>query len=328
MELPAAKELRLKREAHKVYRWLRFSPLLTIPMMLWWLLVSYDSVAATAAFLPLIVHIPLLAWGSSPNRFVKRHAQQGMMLVVLRALCALYVLNTAYDDSKSALFYFLLLNGSLWYFGSRWGYQQVARGACWLMSRRGEQDHLLSSRDYDELETLIAAEEEGTLPRLENGVPKTQAAPAVRRPPRETLAWLKMLEDKGTFDRQRAAAALGRVAESDEAIIRALQYAVNRDPNPYVRAAAEKALLAPVHQAFLAAPPSAPPPAAPARGSQPAPVVGGAPAERYRAGKAALAAGKRREAVEHFAAAFRDGNAAARKKALAQLEELGAVEVF
>jgi hypothetical protein len=154
-----------KNTARRLYAWLLLSPCVTLPLFLY---LIYSLEASTInegvliALIPLIFHLPLLLGLTSKSTFVLRHMQQGILLVALRAGIASLVVNMgSYSDNGWLLF--LLGNGSLWLFGSIWGWNQVYRGECWLMKQKGEtlvtkaeelrealspQTHLERSREF------------------------------------------------------------------------------------------------------------------------------------------------------------------------------------
>jgi len=129
-----------KKTARRVYTWLFWSPLLTVPVFIIALISNYDSSVngrVLAALIPLILHTPLLFGLTSKSAFIYRHTQQGILLIALRAgLASLAV--AAGRNPEDGLWLFLLGNGGLWLFGSIWGRNQVNRGDCWLMRRKGE----------------------------------------------------------------------------------------------------------------------------------------------------------------------------------------------
>jgi hypothetical protein len=127
-----------KKTARRVYTWLFLSPLLTVPVFIVALFSAYDSSTegrVLAALIPLILHIPLLAGLTSKNGFVYRHTQQGILLMSLRAGVASLA---AINFDSAGILLFLLGNGGLWLLGSLLGGDQVRRGECWLMQRKGE----------------------------------------------------------------------------------------------------------------------------------------------------------------------------------------------
>jgi hypothetical protein len=153
-----------KNTAKRVYTWLFWSPLLTVPVFIIAVINAYDSstnLRVFATLAPLIFHIPLLAGLTSKSIFVYRHTQQGILLIALRAgIAALAISASRYPED--GLWLFLLGNGALWLFGSIWGWNQVSRGDCWVMRRKGEtvqvvagvagsltpQVHLEKSREF------------------------------------------------------------------------------------------------------------------------------------------------------------------------------------
>jgi vacuolar-type H+-ATPase subunit I/STV1 len=133
-----------KKTARRVYTWLFLSPLLTVPVFIGALFSAYDSSTdghVLAALIPLILHVPLLAGLTSKNGFVYRHTQQAILLMALRAGTA--SLAATMIDSAGILL-FLLGNGGLWLLGSLLGWDQVRRGECWLMRRKGETVEIIT----------------------------------------------------------------------------------------------------------------------------------------------------------------------------------------
>jgi NADH:ubiquinone oxidoreductase subunit 3 (subunit A) len=133
-----------KKTAKRVYNWLFWSPVITVPVFL----IAYDMAyqineLVFAALLPLIFHAPLLLGLTSKSAFVYRHTQQGILLIALRAgMAALFA--SLPDDFLPVLF--LLGNGSLWLFGTLIARNQVIRGECWLMKRKGEMLTISTSK--------------------------------------------------------------------------------------------------------------------------------------------------------------------------------------
>jgi hypothetical protein len=129
-----------KKTARRVYTWLFWSSLLTVPMFMIALFTAQEASTngrVLAALIPLILHVPLLAGLTSKNRFVYIHTQQGILLISTRAAVASLAASLGQDPGDGLLL-FLFGNGGLWLFGSIWGREQVNRGECWLMQRRGE----------------------------------------------------------------------------------------------------------------------------------------------------------------------------------------------
>jgi hypothetical protein len=93
----------------------------------------WEYVAAVLA--PVLVHLLLFLGFLSPYPYARRHTQQAMGLALLRALCAAILMGLTRYSAVNA---WLVVNGSLWLFGSIWGLRQVSRGDCWLMRVRGE----------------------------------------------------------------------------------------------------------------------------------------------------------------------------------------------
>ena len=132
-----------RKTAKIVYGWLLFSPVLTVPVFIVSIIyLSYGesntTVRGLEALIPLIFHLPLL-WGlTSKNSFVYRHTQQGILLIALRAGTAVLASSIS-SYSEFGFWLFLLGNGSLWLFGSTWGWNQVSRGEYWWMKQKDEK---------------------------------------------------------------------------------------------------------------------------------------------------------------------------------------------
>jgi hypothetical protein len=125
--MDAKTELSIKIEARRVYLWLLLSPIVTMPYLLWQgFNISYQAgfgERLQAVATPLVLHFPLIAWLLSSQLFVKRHAQQGLILVLARFISAVLILGSG-----------------------RYIYR-----ACSLMTWRGEDIYLPSSRDIKTL---------------------------------------------------------------------------------------------------------------------------------------------------------------------------------
>ena len=131
-----------KTTARRVYTWLFWSPLLTVPFFIIALVNSYGASAneyVLAALLPLVLHAPLLLGLSSNSRFVYRHTQQGLFLIALRAGMASLAAMSLDNYTEAALLLFFFGNGTAWLIGSVTGWSQVSDGKGWFMERKGEK---------------------------------------------------------------------------------------------------------------------------------------------------------------------------------------------
>ncbi|HET9907202.1 MAG TPA: hypothetical protein VFQ23_11190 [Anaerolineales bacterium] len=131
-----------KISARRIYTWLLFSPMLTIPVFVVLLIgLSYGAsntdTRVLAALIPWVFHVPLLAGLTSKNAFIFRHTQQGILLLAIRAGIAM-IASSIGASSNTGFWIFLFGNGSLWLFGSMWGSSQVNRGECWWMEQNRE----------------------------------------------------------------------------------------------------------------------------------------------------------------------------------------------
>ncbi len=154
-EMTLEEEIRVKKMARKVYNWLFFSPLLAGPCFLYYADFvgnggdMEDSLFAAA--MPLLAQLPLLMWASSSDKFVKRHAQQALLLVLAMAVAA-FVLAMAFGGEGIAGF--ILIGGLIWLVGVFKGGQQVNEGTCTLMTRFGEEEELPGNLSIQELERM------------------------------------------------------------------------------------------------------------------------------------------------------------------------------
>jgi hypothetical protein len=131
-----------KSVARRVYTWLFVSSIFTVPFFIYLLLVtdagrSSSNKLVLTALIPLLLHLPLLLGLTSKSIFVYRHTQQGILLIALRAFVAAVALNIG-EYPYEGIWLFLFGNGSLWLFGSIWGWVQVNRGDCWWMKQKGD----------------------------------------------------------------------------------------------------------------------------------------------------------------------------------------------
>lgn len=138
-----------KKTARRIYTWLFLSSLLTVPLFLITVIASYSGSTTNnqlilAALVPVLFHLPLLLGLTSKSAFVYRHTQQGVLLVALRAGLASIAVSMG-DDPGEGAGLFLLGNGSLWLFGSLWGWIEINRGSCWWMKQK--RDAALLARD-------------------------------------------------------------------------------------------------------------------------------------------------------------------------------------
>lgn len=129
-----------KSVARRIYTWLFISSLFTVPIFIGLLLTtesdySSSNTLALIALAPLVLHLPLLLGLTSRSIFVYRHTQQGIILSALRAAVAAVAVNIG-QYPYEGVWLFLLGNGSLWLFGSIWGWVQVNRGECWWLKQK------------------------------------------------------------------------------------------------------------------------------------------------------------------------------------------------
>jgi Tol biopolymer transport system component len=99
----------------------------------------FDDLWAVA--LTILAHVVLLPGLFSPYLYIRRHTQQGFLLIGLLALLTLGFIVLA----RLNIYFvcgWLLVNSSLWVGMIRWGLIQAKRGDCWLMKVGGEGNAL------------------------------------------------------------------------------------------------------------------------------------------------------------------------------------------
>ena len=110
------------------YRWLGWSPLLTIPTLFILLFSFYDSGVFVAVLLSALWHLLLLQYTSkTQSTFVRWHGRQALMLAGIRtAIPLLFALNSSYwDDLIFSLWPWVLLLAT-YFIGNAWGTQAGA----------------------------------------------------------------------------------------------------------------------------------------------------------------------------------------------------------
>ena len=156
-----------KKTARRVYTWLFFSPIITVPIFIGMASNIYSKSTINervlTALVPLIMHLFLLLGLTSNSAFVYRHTQQGLLLIALRAGLASLAAVNVNDHLDYALLLFFFGNGSLWLIGSIVGLSQSSNGKCWFMERKGEkiilpeatqptkQDNLKIDKELDDM---------------------------------------------------------------------------------------------------------------------------------------------------------------------------------
>jgi tetratricopeptide (TPR) repeat protein len=153
-----------RQTARKWYRWLWFSPLLTIPTLLFlssatysltydlicpqgWQNCSYDyaihyklrwSLAIVGSALwHLILLIPAR---NKDSTFVRWHGRQAMILAGVRTAVPLACIVTFNSELYALLSILILI--PIWLFGTLWGQRQATRGDCSLMRWKGREESL------------------------------------------------------------------------------------------------------------------------------------------------------------------------------------------
>jgi hypothetical protein len=120
------------KDAHLVYQWLFFAPILAVPCWAFSGLSNSRNLLVTifAAMLPLIFYAPVFIWAFAPNPYVRAHARQGVVLLALRFCCAVLV--------GTGSSYMLAGNLVLWLVGSLVGLVQAGNGLTWIGDIRAE----------------------------------------------------------------------------------------------------------------------------------------------------------------------------------------------
>ena len=123
-------------QAKKVYRWLWWSPLLTVPTLVF--LGNWgEQVAAVLG--SALWHLTLLKPAQNEeSAFVRWHGRQALALAGLRTIIPLFFA-VFYD--LNLIFIPILI--AVWFFGTIWGQNQAARGDCSLARWLGHEDELL-----------------------------------------------------------------------------------------------------------------------------------------------------------------------------------------
>ena len=155
-----------KKIAHNWYRWLWFSPLLTIPTLAVMAAMGTDdwvSILFSAGW-HLILLVPTT---NKRDKFISWHGRQALLLAFARTLIALFCIDAPYFG--------VLLLTVFWFFGTRWGQKQAKQGDCTLMRMYLGDDAKLPISEPEMEEELARASKahNATLP------------PASPPPPRE-----------------------------------------------------------------------------------------------------------------------------------------------
>jgi hypothetical protein len=121
-------------EARKWYRWLWWSPLLTVPTFIVVAIWAYFSGAW--AGVPVIIsalwHLILLKPALDKERpFVQWHGRQALLLAGLRTIIPLAIV--VWEDDVEAIPVAIPFLIVVWLFGTIWGQRQAARGDCSIL---------------------------------------------------------------------------------------------------------------------------------------------------------------------------------------------------
>lgn len=114
------------REGSRIYRWLWWSPILTVPTAAV-LLFSFYPGYGYPILISALWHALFLrkAFVGKHDPFVKWHARQALLLAGIRTLIAFAFVST---DTFGWLFVLI----ALWFFGNIWAGSMAKRGDCWL----------------------------------------------------------------------------------------------------------------------------------------------------------------------------------------------------
>jgi len=123
-----------KKICEKNYKWLRNSSVIAVPIF--FIALNMGAYTFIAAFLPFVFHLALIGRLQTEKLYVYRHTQQALLLLLIRAGAAIAIFSSYY---LNGFWIFIIINGSLWLFGTNWEIAQVKRDDCWLMRRRGEE---------------------------------------------------------------------------------------------------------------------------------------------------------------------------------------------
>jgi len=116
------------------YRWVRNSSFFTVPVFI---VALFMNVPPTiAGLIPFVFHISIIGRLKTKNLYVFRHTQQSLLLLILRAATASLIFSIFHLEK--GFWPFILVNGSLWLFGTNWEISQVQHNTSWLMERKGE----------------------------------------------------------------------------------------------------------------------------------------------------------------------------------------------
>ena len=152
-----------KKTARRIYTWLFFSPILTVPLLISILLgMSYTSTPSLnqsilTILISALLHTSLLFGLTSKSTFVYRHTQQGILMISLRTGIAGLAVSNLDSDIGLGLGLFFLGNGALWLISSIVGWNQVSNGKCWFMDRKGEK--IISLEDTEQVSSIQVQEQ-------------------------------------------------------------------------------------------------------------------------------------------------------------------------
>jgi hypothetical protein len=142
--------------ARKWYRWLWFSPILTVPTLFlalefvgsiaysregWGINFWFKIVPLIAVGISSLWHLILLIPANDKHHpFVKWHGRQALFLAGLRTAVPIIFILVLGDSILQSISILLLI--PIWLFGTLWGQRQAARGDSSLMRWTGREDIL------------------------------------------------------------------------------------------------------------------------------------------------------------------------------------------
>jgi hypothetical protein len=128
-----------RKNAKNVYRWLWFSPLLTVPTIAILMLSNFSefgiSVLLTGLW-HLVLLVPVL---NKKDEFVQWHGRQALSLAIVRTIVPFGILTLLEEDGLLLTIPILLL---IWLGGNLWGEEQAKVGDCSLARWFGHADVL------------------------------------------------------------------------------------------------------------------------------------------------------------------------------------------
>lgn len=141
-------------EARKWYRWLWWSPLLTVPtciVVAIWTYFTYTWVG-TPVLVSALWHLILLKPALDKDRpFVRWHGRQALLLAGIRTVIPLAIV--LWEEDVEAVLAAVPILIVVWLFGTIWGQRQAARGDCsvlrWFAGHNAETTLVVVGREKE-----------------------------------------------------------------------------------------------------------------------------------------------------------------------------------